>query len=256
MGTRIISWNVNGIRAAVKKDFAASMQREDADVICLQETKAQPDEVEAALEALNGYHVYANSAVKKGYSSTAILSKAAPIAVEPDMGVKKHDQEGRILAAEYPDFYLVTVYVPNSGRGLPRLAYRADWDKAFLRYLRRLRKSKPVIVCGDFNVAHQPIDIARPKSNYNKTAGYTQQEIDGFTTFLKKDFVDAFRLLHPEEVAYTWWSYMFNARKKNIGWRIDYFLVSKDLQDRISSSGMLSDVMGSDHCPIDLVLAS
>ncbi len=252
--TKIISWNVNGIRAAVKKDFVESMNKVNADIICLQETKAQPDEVELALEKMQGYHLFSNSAEKKGYAGTAILSREEPLSVKLDMGVKMHDNEGRILTAEYSDYYLVTVYVPNSKRGLLRIDERMNWDQAFLKFLKNLEKTKPVIVCGDLNVAHQPMDLARPKSNYNKTAGYTQREIDGFETFLNKGFFDAFRTLYPEEVAYSWWSYMFNARKKNLGWRIDYFLCSKALQSRVRSTSMLSDVLGSDHCPIDLMI--
>jgi exodeoxyribonuclease-3 len=256
MGQKIISWNVNGIRAAVKKDFHKSLQAINPDIICLQETKAQDNEVKNALMYIEGYHVYTNSAERKGYSGTAILSRKQPINVQPDIGVKVHDQEGRVLTAEYNAFYLVTVYVPNSGRGLVRLDYRQTWDKAFKRYLKDLEKHKPVIVCGDFNVAHQPIDLARPKSNYNKTAGYTQQEIDGFTRFMKNGFVDTFRYLKPEEIAYTWWSYMFNSRAKNVGWRIDYFLACRQLIENVKESFTLPDVTGSDHCPVGIMLES
>ncbi len=249
---KIVSWNVNGLRAAVKKGFVNSVEAMDADIVCLQETKAQPDEVEVALTDLKGYHLFANSAEKKGYSSTAILSKVLPIQVKNDIGVKKHDNEGRVIMSEYNDFYLVTVYVPNSGRGLVRLDYRRSWDKDLLTYLVKLKKKKPLIVCGDFNVAHQAIDLKNDKSNYNKTAGYTQVEIDGFSRLIDRGFIDTFRLLYPEEVKYTYWSYMFNARKKNVGWRIDYFLVSDTLEDQVNDCSMYTDVLGSDHCPIYL----
>lgn len=252
---KIISWNVNGIRAAVKKDFEKSMLSTGADVICLQETKAQPDEVEGCIKHLEDYHLFANSAEKKGYSSTAIFSKEPTISMEPDIGVEEHDNEGRVITAEFPDYYVVTVYVPNSGRGLVRLDYRRTWDHDLLQYLKVIEQKKPVILCGDLNVAHQPIDLARPKSNYNKTAGYTQTEIDGFSTFLEAGFVDVFRHLHPEKVAYSYWSYMFNARKNNVGWRLDYFLVSESLLPRIKATYMLSEILGSDHCPIVLELS-
>jgi exodeoxyribonuclease-3 len=255
MSIKIISWNVNGIRAAIKKDFVQNMQKEDPDILCIQETKAQDEEVLIALDALKGYHIYINSAEKKGYSGTTILSKKKPILTEPNMGVESHDQEGRILAAEYDKYFLVNVYVPNSGRGLVKLDYRQKWDADFCHYLENLHRKKPVIVCGDFNVAHQPIDLARPKSNYNKTAGYTQAEIDGFSHFLSKQFIDVFRHLYPDELAYSWWSYMYNARAKNIGWRIDYFLASEALLPDIKGSYMLSEVMGSDHCPVVLELS-
>lgn len=247
---KILSWNVNGLRAAVQKDFFDNIREVEADVICLQETKAQPEEVEAALGPLDGYHIYANSATQKGYASTALLSRRPPLRVDPDMSVAEHDQEGRIITAEYERFNLVTVYVPNSGRGLVRLDYRQQWDQDFLHFLKNLEKSKPLIICGDLNVAHQPIDLANPKSNYNKTAGYTQVEIDGFTTLLDHGFVDVFRHFNPDKIMYTYWSYMFNARKKNVGWRIDYFLVSRSLLDSVKKCSILSGVMGSDHCPI------
>jgi exodeoxyribonuclease-3 len=247
---RIVSWNVNGLRAAVKKNFTESMLELDPDVICLQETKAQVDEVEKALETLQGYHVYANSAEKKGYSSTAILCKTEPGKITPDMAMAEHDNEGRILTASFNDFHLVTAYVPNSGRGLVRLEYRQKWDQDLLHFLKNLEKDKPVILCGDLNVAHQPIDLKNPKSNYNKTAGYTQVEIDGFSKFLDNGFVDVFRHLYPEKEMYSWWSYMFNARNKNVGWRIDYFLASTKLLPKIKECTMLTEILGSDHCPI------
>lgn len=252
---KIVSWNVNGIRAAVKKGFSESMAETDADIICLQETKAQPEQVEEALDGMEGYSVFANSAEKKGYSSTAILTRKNPVQVIEDMGIDEHDNEGRVITAEYEDFYLVTVYTPNSGRGLVRLEYRGTWDADFLSYVKKLEESKPVIICGDLNVAHQPIDLANPKNNYNKTAGYTQQEIDGFSALLDAGFVDVFRFRNPEAVVYTYWNYMFNARKRNVGWRIDYFLLSESLLSRVADCHMLTEVLGSDHCPIYLTLS-
>ena len=248
----IISWNVNGIRAIVKKDFFESIKRLDPDILCLQETKAQDQEVEKALSPLNTYHNHFNSADKKGYSGTSLLSKSKPITMTDDMNVSEHDSEGRIQCAEYPKFFLVNVYVPNSGQQLDRLAYRKKWDADFLGYLKNLEKTKPVIVCGDLNVAHTPIDLKNDKANYNKTAGYTQIEIDGMDNFIKAGFVDAFRYLHPDEVAYTYWSYRFKARERNTGWRIDYFLVSSKLVDKIKSVKIFADVLGSDHCPLGL----
>lgn len=247
---KIVSWNVNGLRAIVKKDFGENLNLMKPDVICMQETKAQDEQVESALEPLSEYYIYPNSAERKGYAGTAILSKKKPVNIRRDIGVKKHDEEGRVIAAEFDDFYLVTVYVPNSGRGLVRLDYRASWDRDFRKYLQDLDKHKPVIACGDFNVAHQPIDIAHPKSNYNKTAGYTQREIDGFSKLLDAGFVDTFRSLYPERVEYTWWSVVTNARAKNVGWRIDYFLVSERLMKSVAESKMHGEIFGSDHCPV------
>ena len=251
---KIISWNVNGIRAVKKKGFSDALDTMSADIICIQETKAHPEDVETALDDINGYHKYIYSANKKGYSGNLILSRKEPIEVSKGIGVMKHDQEGRVITAEYKDFYLVSVYVPNSGRGLVRLAYRQLWDKAFRSYLKKLKEVKPVILCGDLNVAHEPIDLANPKTNYNKTAGYTQQEIDGFKKLTKLGFIDSFRYLYPEEIAYTYWNYMFNARARNVGWRIDYFIISKDLLERVEDSFILTEIMGSDHCPIGLTI--
>jgi len=251
---RLLSWNVNGIRAAVGKGFVDTVNALDCDVICLQETKAQEDQVHTALEGLDGYHLYPNSAVRKGYSGTAILSRIKPVEVVPHIGIDEHDQEGRVLCAEYPDYFLVTVYTPNSGNGLRRLEYRQHWDREFLVYLKKLEKSKPVVVCGDLNVAHREIDLARPKPNYNKTAGYTQAEIDGMDNLMSASFIDTFRHLHPDTVKYSWWSYRAGARGKNIGWRIDYFLVSAQLSDKILAAEIHDQVMGSDHCPVFLEL--
>ncbi len=251
---RLLSWNVNGIRAAVGKGFVDTVNALDCDVICLQETKAQEDQVHTALEGLDGYHIYPNSAVRKGYSGTAILSRIKPVEVVPHIGIDEHDQEGRVLCAEYPDYFLVTVYTPNSGNGLRRLEYRQHWDREFLVYLKKLEKSKPVVVCGDLNVAHREIDLARPKPNYNKTAGYTQAEIDGMDNLMSASFIDTYRHLHPDTVKYSWWSYRAGARGKNIGWRIDYFLVSAQLSDKILAAEIHDQVMGSDHCPVFLEL--
>ncbi len=251
---RLVSWNVNGIRAVLKKDFASSLASMDTDILCLQETKAQDDQVAQALEQLEGYYLYSNSAERKGYSGTAILSRKEPLAVDYDIGAKEHDSEGRVIAAEYPDYILVTVYTPNSGSELKRLAYRQTWDKAFLKYIKKLEKQKPVIVCGDLNVAHREIDLARPKQNYNKSAGYMQEEIDGMDNIIASGFVDSFREIRAEEIKYSWWSYRAGARARNIGWRIDYFLCSPSLAGNITGADILNDVMGSDHCPVQLDL--
>lgn len=249
---KIISWNVNGIRAIAKKNFFESIGEMNPDVLCLQETKAQDEEVAEALSPLNEYQLYYNSAAKKGYSGTAIVSKTVPIAFTDDMGIVDHDTEGRIQCAEFENFYLVNVYVPNSGQKLDRLDYRKQWDADFLTYLENLERTKPVVACGDFNVAHRPIDLKNDKANYNKTAGYTQIEIDGMDNFINSGFIDSFRHFHPDTVAYTYWSYRFKARERNTGWRIDYFLVSPLLVDKIKSATILSEVLGSDHCPIGL----
>ncbi|MGR9107684.1 MAG: exodeoxyribonuclease III [Gammaproteobacteria bacterium] len=249
---RIISWNVNGVRAVQKKGFRSSFEQINPDILCLQETRAQPDQVAAALDGMNGYHLCANGAVKKGYSGTAILSRSEPIGVVHGIGVEEHDQEGRTLTAEFEDFFLVNVYVPNSGNELVRLDYRSQWDLDFTEYLKKLESRKPVIACGDFNVAHREIDIARPKENYNKSAGYTQVEIDGFTRLLDAGFIDIFRDRYPDTVAYSWWSFRANARAKNIGWRIDYFVISASLAARVQDAVILGEIMGSDHCPVGL----
>jgi len=251
---RLLSWNVNGIRACVKKDFVPAMQKVDADVICLQETKATPDQVKEALADLAGYHIHCNSAQKAGYSGTAILTRHAPLSVANDIGIDVHDQEGRVIAAEYPDFFLVTVYTPNSGSELKRLGYRQLWDRDFLHYLKKLEKKKPVVVCGDLNVANTDVDLARPKENYNKSAGFMQEEIDGINALLTADFVDSFRHLFPATKKYSWWSYRAGARERDIGWRIDYFLTSAKLKTRIKHADILKHVEGSDHCPVLLEL--
>ena len=252
---KLISWNVNGIRASVKKGFVDIFNQIDADVFCLQETKAQDDQVAEALAELSDYHLYSNSAEKKGYSGTAIISKQKPLSVTPDIGIAEHDNEGRVLCAEYNNFFLVNVYVPNSGSGLKRLDYRAEWDVAFMNYLDGLRKQKALIVTGDFNVAHTEIDLARPKPNYDKTAGYTQKEIDGFDAMLGIGLTDTFRAQHPEKIAYTFWNVRFKARERNVGWRIDYFLASEEIMGNVKEAAVHDDIHGSDHCPIGLKLS-
>lgn len=249
---KIISFNVNGIRAIVQKSFIQDMQTLNADVICLQETKASVEQVKVALTDLSGYHIFANESVRKGYSGTAILTKTEPLSVTYDMNIEEHDQEGRVICAEYADFYLVTVYTPNSGSELLRLDYRQQWDADFLNYLKELEIIKPVVVCGDLNVAHTEIDLARPKANYNKSAGFMQQEIDGIDAYISEGFIDSFRHFNQDEVKYSWWSYRGGARQKNVGWRIDYFLVSKKLVPQIKSAFILNEIMGSDHCPVGI----
>lgn len=251
---KIVSWNVNGVRAAVKKDFLAEVKKSKADVYCIQETKAQNDQVLEALKDLKGYTINVTSAEKKGYSGVAIFSKEKPTSVSTGIGIKEHDNEGRVICTEFEQLYMVNVYVPNSGAGLKRLEYRATWDIAFANYLADLRKIKPVVVTGDFNVAHQPIDLARPKPNFNKTSGYTQVEIDGIDNILNKGFVDAYRMLYPEKIEYSFWSVRFGARAKNVGWRIDYFLIDEALKESITESLIHTQIMGSDHCPISVEL--
>ncbi|MGK7389819.1 MAG: exodeoxyribonuclease III [Candidatus Cyclobacteriaceae bacterium M2_1C_046] len=252
---RFISWNVNGIRAIIKKDFLASVRELNPDVLCLQEIKGQAEDVKTALSLLPEYKAYVNPAKsRKGYSGTAILTKHAPINVEHDMNIEEHDQEGRVIAAEYENYFLVTVYVPNSGSELKRLDYRKTWDVDFLHYLKELEIKKPVILCGDLNVAHQEMDIARAKANYNKSAGYTQVEIDGFQRLLDAGFVDTYRHFYPEEVKYTYWGYKFNARARNVGWRIDYFLISEVLLPHVEKPMIFDGHEGSDHCPVGLDL--
>ena len=226
---KIISWNVNGIRAIIKKDFINDINKLDADIICLQETKANVEQTKTALTVFDQYQVFANSSkARKGYSGTAVLTRIKPLKVTYDINIKIHDQEGRVILLEYDNFNLINVYVPNSGHELKRIEYRTLWDKDFLNYCISTNRNKPLVITGDFNVAHQEIDIARPKANYNKTSGYTQIEIDGFSKFLDNGFVDIFRMKNPEEIIYTWWNYRFRARERNVGWRIDYFLIDKN----------------------------
>ncbi|WP_447969521.1 exodeoxyribonuclease III [Nitrospira sp. M1] len=251
---KLISWNVNGIRAVIKKEFAASLEVMNPDVLCLQETKAQDDQVLEALHDIPGYHIYTNSAIKKGYSGTAILSRNEPLNLTEGIGIQEHDQEGRVLTAEFKDYYLVNTYVPNSQNGLQRLSYRQQWDHDMLVYLKGLEAKKPVMWCGDLNVAHKPIDLKNDKANYNKTAGYTQQEIDGMDNYHKSGFVDSFRHFYPEVEKYSWWSYRMNARERNVGWRIDYFLISELLMSKINNAFILNEIYGSDHCPVGVEL--
>lgn len=251
---KLVSWNVNGIRAVMKKEFPESLDKMQADIICLQETKAQDDQVAVALADIDGYHLYSNSAVKKGYSGVAVLSKEKPIRVVADIGIEEHDQEGRVLALEYEQFYFVGVYTPNSGSELARLSYRQQWDRDFLAYVKKLEEDKPVVMCGDFNVAHKDIDLARPKPNYNKSAGYMQEEIDGMDNIVAAGFVDTFRHIKPEEIKYSWWSYRAGARDRNVGWRIDYFLCSEAFVENVGDAEIYNDIFGSDHCPVALEL--
>lgn len=225
----------------------------DPDVLCLQETKGQPEDVKTALQLLPEYSLAVNSAKeRKGYSGTAILSKQKPLEVFYDMGIEEHDQEGRVIAAEFDNYFVVTVYAPNSGEGLKRLNYRESWDEAFKNYILSLEDKKPVIICGDLNVAHSEIDLARPKANLNKQAGYTQVEIDGFDNLLASGYIDTFRTLYPEEVKYSWWNYKYDARARNVGWRIDYFVVSNQLESQVQDSLIYNEHLGSDHCPVGL----
>jgi exodeoxyribonuclease-3 len=247
---KLISWNVNGIRAVLNKGFLDFIKQEDPDIFCLQETKAEQGQ---AVIDLPQYEEYWNSSKgRKGYSGTAIFTKTKPLSVTFDMGIKEHDNEGRVIALEYDRFIIVTVYTPNSQRGLERLEYRQQWDKDFLAYIKKLESKKPVIFCGDLNVAHKEIDIARPKQN-TMSAGFTKEERSGFDNIVAAGFIDTFRFKHPDEPDhYTWWSYFGNARGKNVGWRIDYFCVSASLQQNIQNATIFPDIHGSDHCPVGL----
>jgi exodeoxyribonuclease-3 len=249
---KIISWNVNGIRAVLKKGFEDFIHREQPDIVCLQETKATQEQV-VVPQALAEYTSFWNSAVKKGYSGTAIFTKAKPVAVTFGIGIDEHDQEGRVITAEYADFFLVNIYVPNSKRELTRLPYRQQWDRDLLAYLKKLERAKPVIWCGDLNVAHTEIDLARPKDNV-KNHGFTPEERAGFSAFVAAGFLDTFREFQKDGGHYTWWSQMGTARARNIGWRIDYFLASAVLKSRLKSAKIYPEVMGSDHCPIGIEL--
>lgn len=245
---KLISWNVNGIRACIQKGFLDFFHEADADFFCIQETKVQEGQVELPLP---GYFQYWNYAVKKGYSGTAVFARKEPLSVTYGIGEEEHDQEGRVITLEYPGFYLVTVYTPNSQNELARLDYRMRWEEAFLAYLKGLEKTKPVIFCGDLNVAHQEIDIKNPATN-RRNAGFTDEERAAMTRLLESGFADSFRLLHPDEVKYSWWSYRFRARARNAGWRIDYFLVSKRVADKVRAAEIHNEVLGSDHCPVEL----
>lgn len=248
---KLISWNVNGLRACVGKGFYESIAALDADVVCLQETKLQAGQIDLALE---GYETYWNYADKKGYSGTAIFTRRHPLSVTYGLGIDLHDHEGRIITAEYEDFYLVTAYVPNSQDGLRRLDYRQQWDKDLRAYLKELETRKPVVLCGDLNVAHREIDLKNPKSN-RKNAGFTDEEREGFQQLLDVGFVDTFRHFYPDQTdIYSWWSYRFRAREKNAGWRIDYFVVSEALRPLLESAAIHTEIFGSDHCPVEVVL--
>ncbi len=248
----IISWNVNGIRAISNKNFVEIVQELDPDILCLQEIKADEKIVREVLEPLTDYSIYINPAEKKGYSGTAILSRQPALSVTTILDEDPFVPEGRVQCAEFDQFFLVNVYVPNSGQGLSRLEYRQEWDAAFLKYLKKLQSQKPVVLCGDMNVAHRAIDLKNDKSNYNKTAGYTQIEIDAMDRLLASGLSDIYREQNPEKVAYTYWSYRFKARERNTGWRIDYFLISPELRPQVKDVTIHHQVMGSDHCPIGL----
>jgi len=248
---RLVSWNVNGLRAIMKKGFIESVKKINPDVLCLQETKMQEGQLDLDVD-LEEYEKYFNSAQKKGYSGTAIFTKVKPVNVTYGMDKEEHDKEGRIITAEFDDFYLVNVYTPNSKTELERLEYRMIWEDEFRNYLKELERTKPVIVCGDLNVAHKEIDLKNPSSN-RKSAGFTDEERNKFTELLDAGFIDTFRYFYPDkEGAYTWWSYLTKARERNAGWRIDYFLVSESLKDRLVDSKIHSDIYGSDHCPVEL----
>lgn len=247
---KFISWNVNGLRACVQKGFEDSFRTLDADFFCLQETKMQAGQLDLQFE---GYNSYWNYADKKGYSGTAIYTRHTPVSVSYGIGIDEHDHEGRVITLEMQDFYLVTCYTPNSQDGLRRLDYRMKWEDDFLNYIKQLDAKKPVILCGDLNVAHEEIDLKNPKTN-RKNAGFTDEERQKMTQFLANGFVDTFRSLHPNDPTYSWWSYRFRAREKNAGWRIDYFIVSERLRTSITSAAIHTEIYGSDHCPVELVI--
>lgn len=246
---KLISWNVNGLRAVIKKGFEDFFYYIDADIFCIQETKMQEGQIENF--ELKGYKEYWNSAIKKGYSGTAIFTKIEPINVAYGIGIEEHDKEGRVITLEFEKFYLVNIYVPNSKRELERLEYRMIWEDEIRKYLTKLNKKKPVIMCGDLNVAHEEIDLKNPKTN-RRNAGFTDEERGKMTELLKAKFTDSFRYMYPEKVQYSWWSYMGNAREKNIGWRIDYFIVSNDIKEKIKDAKIYTEIYGSDHCPVEL----
>ena len=248
---KLISWNVNGLRACIAKGFEDFFKEVDADMFCIQETKMQEDQAEEI--QYEGYHRYMNSAVKKGYSGTMVFTKQEPISVTYGLGIEEHDQEGRIITLEYDKFYLVCCYTPNSKRELERLDYRMVWEDEMLKYFKKLEETKPVVYCGDLNVAHCEIDIKNPATNHH-SAGFTDEERNKFSVLLSNGFIDTYRYLYPEKVEYSWWSYMRQAREKNIGWRIDYFVVSEALKNYISDAKIHTEVLGSDHCPIELDL--
>ena len=250
---KLVSWNVNGLRAVINKGFKDFFKEIDADIFCMQETKMQENQLDDNIkEIFKGYNAYWNSAEKKGYSGTAIITKSKPLNVKYGIGIEEHDKEGRVITLEFEKFYMVNCYTPNSKRELERLDYRMIWEDAFRNYLLELNKEKPVIICGDLNVAHKEIDLKNPKTN-RRNAGFTDEERDKMTELLNAGFTDTFRYLYPDKTeAYTWWSYMFKAREKNAGWRIDYFIVSNDIKDKVKESYIYSEIMGSDHCPVGL----
>lgn len=249
---KLISWNVNGLRACVQKGFVEFFNEIDADVFCIQESKLQEGQIDLELP---GYHQYWNYAEKKGYSGTAIFTKAEPLSATYGIGIEEHDKEGRVITLEMDHFYIVTVYTPNSQNELARLPYRMAWEEAFLTYLKNLEEKKPVIFCGDLNVAHKEIDLRNPKTN-RKNAGFTDEERGQFTNLLESGFIDTFRHFYPDqESIYSWWSYRFSARAKNAGWRIDYFCVSKSLEDKLQDAKIHTEILGSDHCPVELQIA-
>lgn len=251
---KFVSWNVNGLRACVQKGFLDIFKQMDADFFCVQETKLQEGQI--SLELPDGYYDYWNYAQKKGYSGTAIFTKHQPLEVTYGVGIEEHDQEGRVLTLEYDNFYLVTCYTPNAQSELARLSYRMEWEDAFLKYLDDLKQKKSVICCGDLNVAHQEIDLKNPKANH-KNAGFSDEEREKFSVLLSHGYIDTFRYFYPDiEQVYSWWSYRFRAREKNAGWRIDYFLVSEDLKEKLTDAKIHSDILGSDHCPVELELAA
>ena len=246
---KLISWNVNGLRACVQKGFLDIFKELDADMFCIQESKLQEGQIRLELE---GYHQYWNYAIKKGYSGTAIFTRREPMSVAYGIGIEEHDQEGRVITLEFAEFYLVTVYTPNSQSELARLDYRMQWEDAFLSYLKGLEEKKPIVFCGDLNVAHKEIDLKNPKTN-RKNAGFTDEERGKFSTLLGQGFIDTYRYFYPDqEGIYSWWSYRFQARKKNAGWRIDYFCVSESLKEKLVDAKIHTEIMGSDHCPVEL----
>ncbi len=248
---KLISWNVNGLRACMGKGFMEFFEAQDADIFCLQETKLQAGQINLELP---GYHQYWNYAEKKGYSGTAVFTKEEPLSVSYGMGIEEHDHEGRVITLEFPEFYIITVYTPNSKDGLLRLDYRMQWEDDFLAYIKKLEENKPVIFCGDLNVAHNDIDLKNPKNNH-RNPGFTDEERGKFTAVTQAGLIDTFRYFYPDkEGAYSWWSYRFHAREKDIGWRIDYFVVSQLLKERLEDAVIYKDVLGSDHCPVGLIL--
>ncbi len=251
MAKKMISWNVNGLRACVGKGFEEAFKALDADIFCLQETKLQAGQIDLELP---GYHSYWNYAEKKGYSGTAVFTREEPLSVSCGIGVPEHDHEGRVITLEFPDWYFLTCYTPNSQDGLARLDYRMEWEDAFLAYLKGLESRKPVIFCGDLNVAHREIDLKNPKTN-RRNAGFTDEEREKFSCLLEAGFIDTFRYFYPDQKdVYSWWSYRFHAREKNAGWRIDYFVVSECLKDRLADARIHTEIFGSDHCPVELIL--